>query len=145
MGLIEAIKKYNLTNPISNVENSDAFSYFLNNGIPTNKDEEWKYTSLKQLVSNDFSVEAEGEEISQDELDKSTLKTKHQIIFLNGEMVKKPEIDGVLVTSYIDKNPLFENGDYRLILTKRLIRIVLFQLQRCPIPYQMMVIQLILS
>ena len=110
MGLIEAIKKYNLTNPISNVENSDAFSYFLNNGIPTNKDEEWKYTSLKQLVSNDFSVEAEGEEISQDELDKSTLKTKYQIIFLNGEMVKKPEIDGVLVTSYIDKNPLFEDA-----------------------------------
>lgn len=110
MGLIEAIKKYNLTNPISNVENSDAFSYFLNNGIPTNKDEEWKYTSLKQLVSNDFSVEAEGEEISQDELDKSTLKTKHQIIFLNGEMVKKPEIDGVLVTSYIDKNPSFEDA-----------------------------------
>jgi Fe-S cluster assembly protein SufD len=110
MGLIEAIKKYNLTNPISNVENSDAFSYFLNNGIPTNKDEEWKYTSLKQLVSNDFSVEAEGEEISQDELDKSTLKTKHQIIFLNGEMVKKPEIDGVLVTSYTDKNPSFEDA-----------------------------------
>lgn len=110
MGLIEAIKRYNLTNPISNVENSDAFSYFLNNGIPTNKDEEWKYTSLKQLVSNDFSVEAEGEEISQDELDKSTLKTKHQIIFLNGEMVKKPEIDGVLVTSYTDKNPSFEDA-----------------------------------
>ena len=107
MGLIEAIKKYNLTNPISNVKNSDAFSYFLNNGIPTNKDEEWKYTSLNQLVSNDFSVEAEGEKISQDELDKSTLKTKHQIIFLNGEMVKKPEIDGVLVTSYTDKNPSF--------------------------------------
>jgi Fe-S cluster assembly protein SufD len=110
MGLIEAIKKYNLTNPISNVENSDAFSYFLNNGIPTNKDEEWKYTSLKQLVSNDFSVEAEGEEISQDELDKSTLKTKHQIIFLNGEMVKKPEINGVLVTSYTDKNPSYEDA-----------------------------------
>jgi len=110
MGLIEAIKKYNLTNPISNIENSDAFSYFLNNGIPTNKDEEWKYTSLKQLVSNNFSVEAEGEEISQVELDKSTLKTKHQIIFLNGEMVKKPEIDGVLVTSYTDKNPSFEDA-----------------------------------
>ena len=110
MGLIEAIKKYNLTNPISNIENSDAFSYFLNNGIPTNKDEEWKYTSLKQLVSNDFSIEAEGEEISQNELDKSTLKTKHQIIFLNGEMVKKPEIDGVLVTSYTDKNPSFEDA-----------------------------------
>ena len=110
MGLIEAIKKYNLTNPISNVENSDAFTYFLNNGIPTNKDEEWKYTSLKQLVSNDFSIEGEGEEISQDELDKSTLKTKHQIIFLNGEMVKKPEIDGVLVTSYTDKNPSFEDA-----------------------------------
>ena len=110
MGLIEAIKKYNLTNPISNVENSDAFSYFLNNGIPTNKDEEWKYTSLKQLVSNDFSIEAKGEEISQDELDKSTLKTKNQIIFLNGEMVEKPEIDGVLITSYTDKNPSFEDA-----------------------------------
>ena len=110
MGLIEAIKKYNLTNPISNIENSDAFTYFLNNGIPTNKDEEWKYSSLKQLVSNDFSFEAKGEEISQDELNKSTLKTKNQIIFLNGEMVKKLEIDGVLVTSYTDKNPSFEDA-----------------------------------
>ena len=110
MGLIEAIKKYNLTNPISNVKNSDAFTYFLNNGIPTNKDEEWKYSSLKQLVSNDFSVEAKGEEISQDELDKSTLKTKNQIIFLNGKIVKKPEIDGVLITSYTDKNPSFEDA-----------------------------------
>lgn len=110
MVLIEAIKKYNLTNPISNIENSDAFTYFLNNGVPTNKDEEWKYSSLKQLVSNDFSFEAKGEEISQDELNKSTLKTKNQIIFLNGEMVKKPEINGVLVTSYTDKNPSFKDA-----------------------------------
>ena len=110
MGLIEAIKKYNSTNPISNVENSDAFSYFLKNGIPTSKDEEWKYTSLKKLVSNDFSFEAKGEEISQDELEKSTLKTNNQIIFLNGEMVKKPEIDGVLITSYTDKNPSYEDA-----------------------------------
>jgi len=110
MGLVEAIKKHSIANPISNIESSKALSHFLNNGFPTNKDEEWKYTSLKQLISNDFVIEAEGEEISQDEIDNSTLKTKNQIIFLNGVLVKKPELEGVLITSFTDKNPSFEDA-----------------------------------
>ena len=110
MGLVEAIKKHSIANPISNIESSKAFSHFLNNGFPTNKDEEWKYTSLKQLISNDFVIEAEGEEISQNEIDDSTLKTKNQIIFLNGVLVKKPDIEGVLITSFTDKNPSFEDA-----------------------------------
>ena len=75
MGLEEAIKKHSIENPISNTQSSKALSHFFNNGFPTNKDEEWKYTSLKKLISNDFVIEAEGEEISQDEIDNSTLKT----------------------------------------------------------------------
>ena len=110
MGLVEAIKKHSIANPISNIESIKALSHFLNNGFPTNKDEEWKYTSLKQLISNDFVIEAEGEEISQDEIDSSTLKTKNQIIFLNGVLVKKPELEGVLITSFTDKNPSFEDA-----------------------------------
>ena len=110
MGLVEAIKKHSIANPISNIESSKALSHFLNNGFPTNKDEEWKYTSLKQLISNDFVIEAEGEKISQDEIDNSTLKTKNQIIFLNGVLVKKPELEGVLITSFTDKNPSFEDA-----------------------------------
>ena len=110
MGLVEAIKKHSIANPISNIESSKAFSHFLNNGFPTNKDEEWKYTSLKKLISNDFVIEAEGEEISQNEIDNSTLKTKNQIIFLNGVLVKKPELEGVLITSFTDKNPSFEDA-----------------------------------
>ncbi len=110
MGLVEAIKKHSIANPISNIESSKALSHFLNNGFPTNKDEEWKYTSLKQLISNDFVIEAEGEEISQDEINSSTLKTKNQIIFLNGVLVKKPELEGVLITSFTDKNPSFEDA-----------------------------------
>ena len=110
MGLEEAIKKHSIANPISNIENSKALSHFLKNGFPTNKDEEWKYTSLKQLISNDFVIEAEGEKISQDEIDNSTLKTKNQIIFLNGVLVKKPELEGVLITSFTDKNPSFEDA-----------------------------------
>ena len=110
MGLVEAIKKHSIANPISNIESSKALSHFLNNGFPTNKDEEWKYTSLKQLISNDFVIEAEGEEISQNEIDDSTLKTKNQIIFLNGVLVKKPDIEGVLITSFTDKNPSFEDA-----------------------------------
>jgi Fe-S cluster assembly protein SufD len=110
MGLVEAIKKHSIANPISNIESGKALSHFLNNGFPTNKDEEWKYTSLKQLISNDFVIESEGEEISQDEIDSSTLKTKNQIIFLNGVLVKKPELEGVLITSFTDKNPSFEDA-----------------------------------
>ncbi len=110
MELVEAIKKHSIANPISNIERGKALSHFLNNGFPTNKDEEWKYTSLKQLISNDFVIEAGGEEISQDEIDSSTLKTKNQIIFLNGVLVKKPEIEGVLISSFTDKNPSFEDA-----------------------------------
>ena len=110
MGLEEAIKKHSIENPISNTQSSKALSHFFNNGFPTNKDEEWKYTSLKKLISNDFVIEAEGEEISQDEIDNSTLKTKNQIIFLNGVLVKKPELEGVLITSFTDKNPSFEDA-----------------------------------
>ena len=110
MGLVEAIKKHSIANPISNIESIKALSHFLNNGFPTNKDEEWKYTSLKQLISNDFLIEAEGEEISQNEIDSSTLKTKNKIIFLNGVLVKKPELEGVLITSFTDKNPSFEDA-----------------------------------
>ena len=110
MELVEAIKKHSIANPISNIERGKALSHFLNNGFPTNKDEEWKYTSLKQLISNDFVIEAGGEEISQDEIDSSTLKTKNQIIFLNGVLVKKPEIEGVLITSFTDENPSFEDA-----------------------------------
>ena len=82
MGLIEAIKKYNLTNPISNVENSDAFTYFLNNGIPTNKNEEWKYTSLKKVINKEYIIENSGEKIDPKAVEKYSLQFKNTLTIM---------------------------------------------------------------
>ena len=35
---------------------SKAFQHFEQNGFPTRKDEEWKYTSLKSLLNHDYSL-----------------------------------------------------------------------------------------
>ncbi|MDJ0644456.1 MAG: Fe-S cluster assembly protein SufD [Flavobacteriaceae bacterium] len=40
---------------------SAAFTYFEQNGFPTRRDEEWKYTSLKPLLKHDYNVFPEAE------------------------------------------------------------------------------------
>ena len=40
---------------------SEAIERFEQNGFPTRKDEEWKYTSLNSLIKNDYSVFPENE------------------------------------------------------------------------------------
>tara|TARA_X000000368_G_C22513115_1_gene485826 strand:+ start:142 stop:321 length:180 start_codon:yes stop_codon:yes gene_type:complete len=53
MGLLDSIKKYQEKNLIKN----DALNSFLNEGFPTIKKEEWKYTSLKKIISHDYLIE----------------------------------------------------------------------------------------
>ncbi len=40
---------------------SEAFTHFEQNGFPTKRDEEWKYTSLKNVLKHDYSVFPETE------------------------------------------------------------------------------------
>ena len=56
MGLIENLKSYSEEIQISE-DKKDLLNSFLSNGFPTTKDEEWKYTSLKKVIANEYSVE----------------------------------------------------------------------------------------
>jgi len=48
VGLIETIKNYSEEVSISS-DKKEELNFFLNEGFPTIKDEEWRYTSLKTL------------------------------------------------------------------------------------------------
>ena len=93
MGLLDSIQKHCQENKIEN----DAITSFLKDGFPTTKDEEWKYTSLKKVISEDYFIKQDKAQISSGEIEKSSLNFGHQIIFLNGEIHKMPQIEGVLI------------------------------------------------
>ena len=55
MGLIDNIKTYGEGLNL-NSEKNNLFQDFIEKGFPSIKDEEWKYTSLRKLVKNDFKI-----------------------------------------------------------------------------------------
>ena len=55
MALIDNLKTYVKGQNLSS-DKELLFESFINKGFPTTKDEEWKYTSLKKLLNNDYSV-----------------------------------------------------------------------------------------
>ena len=76
MGLIENLKSYSEEINMSSDKNKLLDSFF-EKGFPTIQDEKWKYTSLKKLISEDYSIEKNGRELSN--LDISI----HSLIFEN--------------------------------------------------------------
>ena len=56
MGLIENIKEYQ-HNFAGNSNREKAYLSFLNKGFPNTKNEEWKFSSLKKIISHDFTIE----------------------------------------------------------------------------------------
>ena len=64
MGLIENIKSFSDKENLS-VEKNGLLQSFLTKGFPTIKQEDWKYTSLKKIVADNFSIEGNGVAISE--------------------------------------------------------------------------------
>lgn len=99
MGLIDNIKniseKGNLIDKKSRLLKS-----FLQKGFPTIKDEEWKYTSLKKIVNEDFAIEESGSNILENDIEKYTLGFEHKIIFIGGVLISKPNIAGVIISDF---------------------------------------------
>jgi len=56
VGLIENLKSYSDGVQISG-EKKELFTSFMSKGFPTTKDEEWKYTSLKKIVTKEYTIE----------------------------------------------------------------------------------------
>ena len=63
MSLIENLKSYSEGINVSSDKKKLRTSFF-EKGFPTIQDEEWKYTSLKKLISEDYFIEKPGSILS---------------------------------------------------------------------------------
>ena len=99
MGLIENIKSFSDKENLS-VEKNGLLQSFLAKGFPTIKQEDWKYTSLKKIVADNFSVEGNGVAISESDIKKYSLRLQHKIVFCGGNLISKPSIDGVSISDF---------------------------------------------
>ena len=99
MGLIENIKSFSDKENLS-VEKNGLLQSFLAKGFPTIKQEDWKYTSLKKIVADNFSVEGNGVAISESDIKKYSLRLQHKIVFCGGKLISKPSIDGVSISEF---------------------------------------------
>jgi len=117
VGLIKNIKAYSEGIQIS-AEQTEILTSFLSNGFPTIKDEEWKYTSLKKVIANEYSIENKGAIIDSSVVEKYSLGLINKIIFSDGELINTPTIKGVSINGFSE----FEstNNDSILQLNKAL-------------------------
>jgi len=93
MGLLDSIKKYNEKHLVKN----EAIASFLKDGFPTTKHEEWKYTSLKKVVSPDYLIEGNSLDINIKEIESCSLNIGSKIVFVNGDLLEKPNLKGVKI------------------------------------------------
>ncbi|MBT5615332.1 MAG: Fe-S cluster assembly protein SufD [Flavobacteriales bacterium] len=99
MGLIENLKSYSEGVKISG-EKKELFTSFMSKGFPTTKDEEWKYTSLKKIVTKDYTIENTGEIIDSSTIEKYSLGFENRIIFSDGKLIGSPNIKGVSINGF---------------------------------------------
>ena len=103
MGLIDNIKTYGEGLNL-NSEKNNLFQDFIEKGFPSIKDEEWKYTSLRKLVKNDFKIEDDATDILGKEIDNYSLSFENRILFVNGNLISKPSIKGVTISDFSENN-----------------------------------------
>ena len=111
MNLIQKLKTYSESLELSE-DKKELLNCFLSNGFPTIKNEEWKYTSLKKIVETEYTIEDLGRQklSNRKELDeaiekvvkKNSLGFENRIVFVDGAIIKKPNINGVRIDSYSD-------------------------------------------
>jgi len=111
VGLIKNIKSYSEGIQIS-AKKREILTSFLSNGFPTTKDEEWKYTSLKKVIANEYSIENKGEIIDSSIIEKYSLGLKNKIIFSDGKLINTPIIKGVNINDFSE----FESANTDSIL-----------------------------
>jgi len=99
VGLIENLKSYSEGVQIS-TEKKELFTSFMSKGFPTTKDEEWKYTSLKKIVTKEYTIENTGEIIDSSTVEKYSLGFENRIIFSDGKLIGSPNIKGVSINGF---------------------------------------------
>ena len=94
MSLIENLKSYSEGIKISSNKNQLLNSFF-EKGFPTIQDEEWKYTSLKKLISEDYSIEKNGSLLSDLDISNHSLGFENKIVFSDGKLISTPKMEGI--------------------------------------------------
>jgi len=97
MSLTETIQdKYNELNAVAGngllgSMRAKAFELFNKSGIPTSRNEEWKYTRLTGLANKNFSVHTTAAVPSKETLNNVRLQTEFaaELFFVNGVFVKE--------------------------------------------------------
>ena len=101
MSLIDNLTTYVASQNLSS-EKQILFDSFLQKGFPTIKDEEWKYTSLQKVISEDYVVQTKEGGFDSSKIEKYSLGLNYKIIFWNGELVNTPNINGVKISNFSD-------------------------------------------
>ena len=101
MGLINNIKSYSETLSLS-AEKKEQLKSFIEKGFPTIKEEDWKYTSLRKIISENFSIENKGNDLTDSSVENHSLGFEKKVIFLNGDLINFPEIKGIEISSFTD-------------------------------------------
>lgn len=94
---------------------------FTQNGIPTTKDEEWKYTNVAALAEKSFTVLENGALVASDELSAYLSKDEIRLVFVNGhyspELSSPKTPEGLTITAL--KDALAKNeADIKPVLEK---------------------------
>ena len=101
MSLIENLKSYSEGIKISSNKNQLLNSFF-EKGFPTIQDEEWKYTSLKKLISEDYSIEKNGSILSDLDISNHSLGFENKIVFSDGKLISTPKMEGITFSDFSD-------------------------------------------
>ncbi len=72
MPLTENIKSYVQANSISK-DKETLFKLFLKKGFPTTKNEEWKYTSLKNVINSSYTLHHDNFSIDDYDINRHTV------------------------------------------------------------------------
>jgi Fe-S cluster assembly protein SufD len=101
VSLIENLKSYSEGIKISSNKNQLLNSFF-EKGFPTIQDEEWKYTSLKKLISEDYSIEKNGSLLSDLDISNHSLGFENKIVFSDGKLISTPKMEGIAFEDFSD-------------------------------------------
>ena len=101
MGLIDDLITYVAQQNLSS-DKKILFDSFVKKGFPTIKDEEWKYTSLKKVVAPEYNLKSNASNIDSHTIKKYSLGLEDKIVFLDGNLLYSPEINGVKISGFSD-------------------------------------------
>ena len=99
MGLIDNLISYVQQENLSS-DKQKLFDSFLKKGFPTIKDEEWKYTSLKKIVAQDYCLKKRSASLNVSVIENHELGMKNKIIFLDGNLIHSPKLSGMSISNF---------------------------------------------